>query len=77
MSKKIGLLFVGGQDHPFAKIACTKAIRDLDNKIIECTNENGQWKFMRERRDKTMPNSYSTACCMYYFSFRLLILTQL
>lgn len=37
---------------------------NLDNKIVECTiNGQGQWELMRERTDKTMPNSYNTAMC--------------
>lgn len=44
----------------------TKTIKslNLDNKIVECTvNAQGQWEFMRERTDKTLPNSYNTAIC--------------
>lgn len=39
----------------------TKALRDLDKKIIECKYENNQWVFMRERTDKSFPNAYKTA----------------
>lgn len=51
----------------------TKTIKslNLDNKIVECTvNAQGQWEFMRERTDKTLPNSYNTAIC------KLLCLSQ-
>ncbi|XP_037938314.1 mRNA-capping enzyme-like [Teleopsis dalmanni] len=65
LPRKVGLLFVGGQDHPFGKMNVTKVMKDLDNKIIECTaNSIGQWEFMRERTDKTLPNSYKTACAV-------------
>lgn len=42
----------------------TKEIKDLNNKIIECTMENNQWVYMRERADKSYPNSYNTAMGM-------------
>ncbi|KAI8128169.1 mRNA-capping enzyme [Lucilia cuprina] len=59
---KVCLLFVGGHDVPFAQMKYTKELKDLDNKIVECTvNQKGQWEFMRERTDKTLPNSYNTA----------------
>ncbi|XP_053950889.1 mRNA-capping enzyme isoform X1 [Anastrepha ludens] len=62
VTQKIGLLYVGGSDQPYGKIKCTKVLKDLDNKIIECTiNSQGQWEFMRERTDKLLPNSYNTA----------------
>ena len=60
--KKIGYLYVGGQrDVPFATMKVTKQIKELNNKIIECKFENNQWIFMRERTDKSFPNSYNTA----------------
>ncbi|KAJ8966402.1 hypothetical protein NQ317_009634 [Molorchus minor] len=61
ISEKVGLLYVGQSDVPFGRLKYTKALKDLDNKIIECKYENGQWKFMRERMDKSYPNSYNTA----------------
>ena len=64
VKRKICLLFVGGHELPFAQMKYTKALTELDNKIIECsTNAQGQWEFMRERTDKTLPNSYNTAVC--------------
>lgn len=59
--KKIGNLYVGQLDAPFAKIKWTKALAELDNKIIECKYENNAWVFMRQRVDKSFPNSYTTA----------------
>ncbi|XP_044012382.1 mRNA-capping enzyme-like [Aphidius gifuensis] len=61
VSKKVGQLFVGSQSMPFAQIKINKTIKELDNKIIECKYDNGQWIFMRERTDKSFPNSYDTA----------------
>lgn len=61
VSKKVGQLFVGSSSIPFAQIKINKAIKEFDNKIIECKYENGQWVFMRERTDKSFPNSYNTA----------------
>jgi mRNA-capping enzyme len=46
---------------PFATIKYIKQLKDLDNKIIECKFENNGWTFMRERTDKSYPNSYNTA----------------
>lgn len=59
--KQIGQLYVGQLDKPFATMKYTKDIKELDNKIIECKFENNQWKFMRERTDKSFPNAYTTA----------------
>lgn len=58
---------MGQWDPPFAKMKYTKALKDLDNKIIECKFEDNQWKFMRERTDKSFPNSFTTAkgICIY------------
>lgn len=59
--KKVGHLFVGQQNKPFAIMNYTSAIKDLDGKIVECKFENHEWKFMRERTDKSFPNSLNTA----------------
>lgn len=59
----IGQLYVGGQDNPFSYIKVTKALKNYNNKIIECRfnmSKNG-WEFMRERTDKSHPNAYTTA----------------
>lgn len=61
LPRKIGQLFVGGLDVPFDQIKITKVTKDLNNKIVECKFENGHWVFMRERTDKSFPNSYKTA----------------
>uniref|UniRef100_A0A2M4BHL5 mRNA-capping enzyme n=1 Tax=Anopheles marajoara TaxID=58244 RepID=A0A2M4BHL5_9DIPT len=60
LPRKVGLLFVGGMDHPYAEIKLTKELRQLQNKIIECKYDGG-WVLMRERTDKSFPNSYETA----------------
>ncbi|KAJ8865971.1 hypothetical protein PR048_033495 [Dryococelus australis] len=61
VSRKVGQLFVGVLDRPFATLKVNKMIKELDNKIVECKFENNQWVFMRERTDKSFPNSYDTA----------------
>lgn len=62
LPKSIGELYVGGLLVPFARInKVTKQLKELNNKIIECKYENNQWVFMRERTDKSFPNSYQTA----------------
>ncbi|XP_063703716.1 mRNA-capping enzyme-like [Culicoides brevitarsis] len=61
LTKKVGFLYVGGLEAPFAQIKVTKDIKHLHNKIIECKLENNSWKFMRERTDKSYPNSFNTA----------------
>ncbi|XP_034938933.1 mRNA-capping enzyme-like [Chelonus insularis] len=59
--RKIGHLYVGGLKKPFDYIKITTEIKDLNNKIIECKFENGHWVFMRQRTDKSFPNSFTTA----------------
>ncbi|XP_014209995.1 mRNA-capping enzyme [Copidosoma floridanum] len=61
LRRSIGELYVGQLDVPFDKIKLTKQLKELNNKIIECKYENNQWIFMRERTDKSFPNSYATA----------------
>lgn len=75
--KKIGLLYVGQLDVPFAKIKYTKQLKDLDNKIIECKFENNSWVFMRQRSDKSFPNSYTTAMGNIIKDFKLYFLIKL
>ncbi|KAJ2944534.1 hypothetical protein O0L34_g3880 [Tuta absoluta] len=58
---KVGHLYVGQLDRPFAVMKVSKDVKHLNNKIIECKFENNQWVFMRERTDKSFPNSYTTA----------------
>lgn len=62
--RKVGYLYVGGMDKPFAQMRWTKSLGALDNKIIECKFENNSWVFMRERVDKSFPNSYNTAAAV-------------
>lgn len=61
LPRKVGLLYVGGMKEPFDKMKVTKEIKDLNNAIVECKYENGQWVYMRERTDKSFPNSFNTA----------------
>ncbi|CAH1970958.1 unnamed protein product [Acanthoscelides obtectus] len=65
VTKTVGLLYVGQLDQPYGRMKYTKALKDLDNKIIECKYEDNQWKFMRERTDKSFPNSFDTAKAVY------------
>ncbi|XP_053301483.1 mRNA-capping enzyme isoform X1 [Pleuronectes platessa] len=57
----VGLLYVGSYDRPFAQMKASKELRNYDNKIIECNFANNSWVFMRQRMDKSFPNSYETA----------------
>lgn len=52
---------MGQFEQPFDQIKYTKQLKELNGKIIECKYENKQWVFMRERTDKSFPNSYNTA----------------
>uniref|UniRef100_A0A8C2ZE44 mRNA-capping enzyme n=1 Tax=Cyclopterus lumpus TaxID=8103 RepID=A0A8C2ZE44_CYCLU len=61
LPQTVGLLYVGSYDRPFAKMKATKELKQYDNKIIECTFANNTWVFMRQRVDKSFPNSYDTA----------------
>lgn len=56
-----GLLFVGQHEPPFAEMKVTKDLKQYNNKIIECSFDGKGWVFMRERTDKSFPNSYNTA----------------
>lgn len=66
-----GFLFVQNQREPFGKMKATATLKKYDNKIIECTllvSETGmpiEWKFMRERTDKSLPNGLKTAQNVY------------
>uniref|UniRef100_A0A8D2ZIR1 mRNA-capping enzyme n=1 Tax=Scophthalmus maximus TaxID=52904 RepID=A0A8D2ZIR1_SCOMX len=61
VARTVGLLYVGSYDRPFAKMKATKELKLYDNKIIECTFASNSWVFMRQRVDKSFPNSYETA----------------
>ncbi|VDP07608.1 unnamed protein product [Soboliphyme baturini] len=56
-----GYLYVLGLDVPFSQMKVTKELKAYDKKIIECFFENGQWKMLRQRVDKSYPNAYETA----------------
>ncbi|CAB3231409.1 unnamed protein product [Arctia plantaginis] len=58
---KVGKLFVGKPEKHFATMKVSKNMKHLDNKIIECTYQDGRWQFMRERTDKSFPNGFETA----------------
>ncbi|PNF24935.1 mRNA-capping enzyme [Cryptotermes secundus] len=61
LKSTVGYLYVGGMDVPFAKMKVNKTLKELHNKIVECRFQDNHWVFMRERTDKSFPNSYSTA----------------
>jgi mRNA-capping enzyme len=61
LKSKVGYLYVGGMDRPFAQMRVNKTLKELNNKIVECKYQDNQWIFMRERTDKSFPNSYNTA----------------
>ncbi|XP_031639338.1 mRNA-capping enzyme-like [Contarinia nasturtii] len=61
VTRKVGYLYVGRLQKPFATIKLSKDLNKYDNKIIECKFENNEWVFMRERTDKSYPNSFNTA----------------
>ncbi|KAJ8008923.1 hypothetical protein DPEC_G00083460 [Dallia pectoralis] len=61
ISQTVGLLYVGSYDRPFAQMKASKDLKQYDNKIIECSFNNNTWVFMRQRVDKSFPNSYDTA----------------
>ena len=42
-------------------VQLTKELKELDGKIIECSYNGKDWVFMRQRTDKSFPNSISTA----------------
>ncbi|KJH53399.1 mRNA capping enzyme, catalytic domain protein [Dictyocaulus viviparus] len=65
LPQHIGYLYVQNSNEPMATMKATKKLLPYDNKIIECTFENGQWIFMRERTDKSLPNSLKTAQSVY------------
>lgn len=61
LATKVGQLYAGGMDHHYAEMKYCRDIKDLNGKIIECTIKDGRWTFLRERTDKTHPNSFTTA----------------
>ncbi|KAL6433230.1 hypothetical protein ACFW04_006444 [Cataglyphis niger] len=66
LPRKVGHLYVGGLKTPYGVLSkLTKQLKELDNAIIECKFDNGQWIFMRQRIDKSFPNSHSTADSVY------------
>lgn len=61
LKSTVGYLYVGGMDRPYSKMKVNKTLKELHNKIVECRFQDNHWIFMRERTDKSFPNSYSTA----------------
>lgn len=56
-----GYLYVLHQQAPLAQMKVTKELKELDGKIIECSYNGKDWVFMRQRTDKSFPNSIATA----------------
>lgn len=44
-------------------------MREYDGKIVECALESNGWVFMRERTDKSYPNSFNTAKGWFVLNF--------
>lgn len=61
LREKVGKLYVGGLDQPYAVIRATKKVRELHRRIVECVWRNNTWEVLRIREDKSFPNSYQTA----------------
>uniref|UniRef100_A0AC35EXB2 mRNA guanylyltransferase n=1 Tax=Panagrolaimus sp. PS1159 TaxID=55785 RepID=A0AC35EXB2_9BILA len=57
----VGELYVQGLEEAFANIAVTENLQQYNGRIIECNFKDNSWHFMRERIDKSQPNSLSTA----------------
>uniref|UniRef100_A0A1B0CAF0 mRNA capping enzyme C-terminal domain-containing protein n=1 Tax=Lutzomyia longipalpis TaxID=7200 RepID=A0A1B0CAF0_LUTLO len=53
------------QATPFGEIKFSKAFRDLDEKIIECRLKGSSWVFVRQRKDKSFPDSFTAAMDVY------------
>lgn len=61
LPEKIGYLYVQGYDQPFSRIKLNAELKHYDKRIIECTWDGTQWKFLRIREDKSFPNALKTA----------------
>ncbi|CDW52813.1 mRNA capping enzyme [Trichuris trichiura] len=61
ISQYVGKLMVLDSKVPFDNMPVTKDLLKYNNKIIECSVVDGVWTFIRERTDKSFPNSYETA----------------
>ncbi|KFD52509.1 mRNA capping enzyme, catalytic domain protein [Trichuris suis] len=61
ISQYVGNLMVLDSKVPFDNMPVTKDLLKYNNKIIECSVMEGVWTFIRERTDKSFPNSYETA----------------
>lgn len=71
VSETLYQLYVGGLNREYARLGIVEAgYKKLNNKIVECGLQEVQdrsgkkgfvWKILRERTDKSFPNSYNTA----------------
>jgi mRNA-capping enzyme len=62
----VGDLYVGGIPRLFGTMKVNKTLKEFHNKIIECRFQDNRWVFMRERTDKSFPNSLTTALAVCY-----------
>ena len=51
----------------FAEILFTRDLCQYDNKIIECSYQNGKWHFLRHRTDKSFPNALRMFIVLNFF----------
>jgi mRNA-capping enzyme len=63
---EVGDLYVGGMAYPFDTMKANKTLKELDDKIIECRFQDNRWVFMRERTDRSFPDSVATALREWY-----------
>ncbi|GMT11423.1 hypothetical protein PFISCL1PPCAC_2720 [Pristionchus fissidentatus] len=61
LPQHVGFLYVQHSNEHVDTMKATRSLLPYDNKIIECRRESNQWVFMRERTDKSLPNSLKTA----------------
>lgn len=60
LGQKVGQLWVEGFMSPVARVSSVSTIEDFHHKIVECVYQDGQWIALRERTDKSSPNTYET-----------------
>ena len=53
----------------FAEIPFKRDLGQYDNKIIECSYQNGKWHFLRHRTDKSFPNALRTFIVLNIFFY--------
>jgi mRNA-capping enzyme len=65
LKEKQGQLWVGSGKSQVLfgelDLKLNKEAKKYNHRIIECSFVNNKWKFLRQRTDKSFPNSYDTA----------------